>query len=263
MGRRHVNALEFAAFVALGVVAGAYGTLIGVGGGVLVVPVLLLAHVAPKDAAGTSMAVVLANSVSGSISFLRRGRVDVRSGLVFALAGLPGALLGALADQFVPRRVFGFLFGVLLAFVGARLFINPGNAASRDATVADEGNTAGFRTLPAAVIGLGAGFLASVFGIGGGIIFVPTMVYLFGFPAYVATATSTFIIALTALFGTASHAYYHDVLWLPAVAIALGAIAGAQIGVQLAQRVRVPHLLRLFSLAVIFAALWLFYKALT
>jgi uncharacterized protein len=258
-----VSGLEFAAFVALGVVAGAYGTLIGVGGGLLVVPVLLLAHVAPKDAAGTSMAVVLANAASGSISFLRRRRVDVRSGLIFALAGLPGALLGAVADQFVPRRLFGFLFGVLLASVGARLFINPGNAASRGATVADQGNTAGFRVLPAAAIGLGAGFLASVFGVGGGIIFVPTMVYLFAFPAYVATATSTFVIALTALFGTASHAYYHDVLWLPAVAIALGAIAGAQIGVQLAQRVRVPQLLRLFSLAVIFAALWLFYKALT
>jgi uncharacterized protein len=257
-----VSALEFAAFVVLGVVAGAYGTLIGVGGGVLVVPVLLLAHVAPKDAAGTSMAVVLANSASGSFSFLRKHRVDVRSGLVFALAGLPGALLGGLADQHVPRRLFSFLFGLLLAFVGARLFINPGNAAGRDAKVADVWNTAGFRPLPAAAIGLLAGFLASVFGVGGGIIFVPSMVYLFAFPAHVAAATSTFVIALTALFGTASHAYYHDVLWLPAVAIAAGAIVGAQIGVQLSQRVRVPQLLRLFSLAVIFAALWLFYKAL-
>jgi len=91
--------LEAAAFVMLGFVAGTYGTIIGVGGGVLVAPVLLLAHAAPKEAAGTSMAVVLANAASGSFTFLRQRRVDVRAGLVFAVAGVPGALLGGLADQ--------------------------------------------------------------------------------------------------------------------------------------------------------------------
>jgi uncharacterized membrane protein YfcA len=255
-----VSALEAAAFIALGVAAGTYGTLIGVGGGVLIVPVLLFAHVAPKDAAGTSMAVVLANAASGSLSYVRQRRVDVRAGIIFALAGLPGALLGALADQYVPRRLFSFLFALLLAFVGARLFVRPGQDMGGEAAIADARHTVGFRPWLAAAIGLGAGFAASMFGIGGGIVFVPSMIYLFSFPAHVATATSTFIIALTAIFGTASHAYYHDVLWGPAILIAVGAIAGAQIGVRIAPRVRVPHLMRLFSLAVLLAALWLFYK---
>lgn len=257
-----MNALEGAGFIALGLVAGIYGTLVGVGGGLLIVPILLLNHVAPKDAAGTSMAVVLANAASGSVSYLRQRRVDVRSAFVFALAGLPGALLGGIVDQYVPRKLFSLLFSALLLFVGVRFFLKPGDDAEGSAAVVSTRNTAGFRPLLAAAIGLIAGFLASMFGIGGGIIFVPTMAYLFGFPAHIATATSTFIIALTAIFGTASHAYYHDVLWGPAIAIAIGAVFGAQIGARIAPRVRMPQLMRLFSLAVLFAALWLLYKAL-
>ncbi|MDQ6768294.1 MAG: sulfite exporter TauE/SafE family protein [Candidatus Eremiobacteraeota bacterium] len=252
--------LEAAAFIALGLVAGSYGTLIGVGGGLLVVPALLLMHAAPKEAAGSSMAVVLANAVSGSLTYLRQRRIDVRAGLIFALAGLPGALLGGFVDQNVPKRLFSLLFALLLAGIGLRLVLRPGRDEA-EAAIADGHSTAGFRPGLAALIGLGTGFLASMFGIGGGLIFVPSLVYMFAFPAHVATATSTFIIALTALFGTASHAYYHDVLWGPTALIASGAIAGAQVGARLAPRVRGSQLLRIFAVAVLLVALWLFYKA--
>ncbi len=257
-----MNALEGAGFIALGLVAGTYGSLVGVGGGLLIVPILLMSHVAPKDAAGTSMVVVLANAASGSVSYLRQRRVDIRSAIVFAIAGLPGALLGGLVDQYVPRKLFSLLFGSFLLFVGVRLFLKPGQDVGGAAAVVNTRNTAGFQPVLAAAIGLVAGFLASMFGIGGGLIFVPSMAYLFAFPAHIATATSTFIIALTAIFGTASHAYYHDVLWGPAIALAIGAVAGAQIGARIAPRVPVLQLMRLFSLAVLFAALWLLYKAL-
>jgi hypothetical protein len=209
------------------------------------------------------MAVVLANAASGSVSYLRQRRVDVRSAYVFAVAGAPGALLGGFFDQYVPPKLFSLLFAVLLLVVGVRLFLKPGQDAAGGAAVVGTHNTVGFRPMPALAIGLVAGFLASVFGIGGGIIFVPSMALLFGFPAHIATATSTFIIALTAIVATGSHAYYHDVLWGPAIFIAIGAVAGAQIGARIAPRVRAPRLMRFFSLAVLFAALWLFYKALS
>lgn len=251
------------AFVALGLAAGTYGALIGVGGGVLIVPALLLwQHVAPKDAAGTSMAVVLANATSGSVTFLRQHRVDVRSAIVFAVAGIPGAVLGGMADQIVAPRIFSLLFAAFLGVVGLRLLVHPGQATSTTPGIADAAATRGFRPLPAIVIGLGAGFVASLFGVGGGIIFVPTMVYLFGYPAHVATATSTFIIALTAIVATGTHAAYRDVLWGPAAWLALGAIIGAQIGARLAPRVRAAGLLRLFALAVLVAAGWLSYRSL-
>ena len=255
-----MSPLEAALFVLLGVIAGTYGTLIGVGGGLLVVPVLLFLHVAPKQAAGTSMAVVLANAISGSASFLRQRRVDVRAGVIFAVAGIPGAVLGGLADQVVPPRVFTLLFATFLTLVAVRLLLRPGQDAGAP-VIADEHARAGFRPLLAAVIGFATGFVASLFGVGGGIIFVPALAYLFGFPAHVATATSTFTIALTAIVATASHAYYGDVLWQAALWIALGAVVGAQIGARLAPLVRAPGLLRLFAVAVLIAAAWLFYRA--
>jgi len=98
--------------------------------------------------------------------------------------------------------------------------------------------------------------------VGGGIIYVPTMSYLFAFPAHVATATSTSIIALTALVATASHTFYHDVRWLAAILLAIGAVAGAQLGARIAPRIRAPGLLRLFALAMLLTAAWLFYRAL-
>ncbi len=258
-----MNGLDLAAFLALGFVAGAYGTLVGIGGGLLVVPVLIFAHYPPKDAAGTSMVVVLANAMSGSLSYLRQSRVHVRAASVFALAGVPGALLGGLVDQYVPRRLFSLLFGLLLAFVAVRIFISRERVGNDNSMRATTFNASPFPAPVAAIVGFLAGFIASVFGVGGGLIFVPTMVYVFHFLPHIATATSTFIIALTAIFGTASHAYYHDIRWGPALAIAGGAIVGAQVGARIAPRIHHSQLLRLFSIAVFIAALWLLYRAIS
>lgn len=257
-----MSGLDLAGFLVLGFVAGAYGTLVGIGGGLLVVPVLIFAHYPPKDAAGTSMVVVLANAASGSVSYLRQGRVHVRAAFVFALAGIPGALLGGLVDQFVPRRLFSLLFGLLLSIVAVRIFVSRGTVVNGNGTDAPTAITSAFSVPIAAIVGLLAGFVASVFGVGGGLIFVPTMVYVFGFLPHVATATSTFIIALTAIFGTASHAHYHDIRWEPALAIAGGAIVGAQLGSRIAPRVHHSQLLRLFAIAAFLAALWLFHRVL-
>lgn len=253
--------LEIAGFLALGFVAGGYGTLVGIGGGLLVVPVLIFAHYPARIAAGTSTFVVLGTALSGSLAYLKQGRIHLRAALIFALASLPGALLGALADQHVPQRLFSALFALLLAIAAVRAAIGtPQKESHAEANAA--GIQAKFPVAAAIAVGFFAGFIASVLGVGGGLIFVPTMVYLFGFAAHVATATSASIIALTAIAGTVSHAFYNDIRWGPAVAIACGAIAGAQVGASIAPRVRSPQLLRLFSIGLFAASLWLAFRAL-
>lgn len=250
--------LEIAGFLALGFLAGGYGTLVGIGGGLLVVPVLIFAHYPAKIAAGTSTVVVLGTAVSGSIAYLRQGRVHLGAAVTFALAGLPGAVLGAFVDQHIPQRLFSGLFALLLLVMAARAFTSRVEDRPIEAGVA----RTRFPVGAAIAIGFCAGVIASALGVGGGLIFVPTMVYLFGFAAHVATASSASIIALTAVAGTASHAYYHDIRWAPAVAIAVGAVGGAQVGARLAPRVRSQQLMRLFSLGMVAAALWLLYRAL-
>jgi uncharacterized protein len=257
-----VNWLEIVAFLALGFVAGSYGTLVGIGGGLIVVPVLIFSHYPDRIAAGTSMVVVLANAASGSTSFLQQRQVNVRAGILFALAGLPGALLGATVDQHVPQKLFNLLFGILLAIIGVRIFIAPANQPTTATANENHGIAANFSVALVLAFGFLAGFVASIFGVGGGLIYVPTMVYLLGFATHVATATSTFTIAITAIFGTISHAYYHDIRWGPAIAIALGAIAGGQVGALVAPRVRSAQLLQFFSIAIFVAAVWLVYRSL-
>lgn len=254
-----MNWLEIAGFLVLGFAAGTYGTLIGVGGGLVMVPVLIFLHASPKEAAGTSMAAVLANAVSGSISYLRRRRIQIPTGFLFAAAGVPGAILGALLDQYIPRRVFGLLFAALLVFMGARLLLAR-NANGHDARELPAHISRG-RQAAGMCIAFVAGFVASVFGVGGGIIYVPTMLSILQFPAHIATATSTFIIALTAIFATASHAHYHDILWVPAAALAAGAVGGAQVGAVLHKRIAASRLVKLFALGVLLTAAYLIYKS--
>jgi len=278
------------ALVALGLFAGGYGTMVGLGGGFLLVPAFLFMHYDPRVAAGTSMAVVLANAASGSASYLRQRRADVRTALTFAVAGIPGAWLGALIDQVLPLRLFSILLAALLAWIGVRLLTT--GAHSRDklesAAVRDdeprpglssedqerflsrdfvdsEGVRHTYRYNLAAGVALSfaSGFVASTFGIGGGLVLVPAMVYVFGFPAHVATATSHLIIAITAFFGTASHALYGDVLWGPAWLVGIGAVVGAQIGARLAKLVPAAPLMRLLAIGVLVTAAKLTWDALT
>src|SRR5579864_9048867 len=103
----------------VGVALGAFGTLIGAGGGFLLVPLLILLYPAarPEMITSVSLAVVFFNAFSGSLAYARMKRIDYRSGLLFAAATTPGAILGALATAYIPRPVFDAVFGVLLVVV--------------------------------------------------------------------------------------------------------------------------------------------------
>lgn len=280
---------EAVGLIALGLFAGGYGSMVGLGGGFVLVPAFLLLHYDSRVAAGTSIFVVLLNAASGSIQYLRQRRVDLRSAIVFATAGIPGAWLGAAIDQVIPQRVFLFVFAALLAWAAIRLLTTSklthaelSAEAHRDdeprpGLVDDESrgiitrdfrdrqgvrHTYRYNLAEGVMISIGAGFVASSLGVGGGLVQVPAMIYLFGFPPHVAIATSTLIIALTAFFGTASHALYGDVAWTPALLVGLGAVVGAQFGARLAKRAPEKPLLRLLALAVIVTAAKLIWDAL-
>src|SRR5207245_2044054 len=110
--------------IPLGFVVGAFGTLIGAGGGFILVPALLLLYPTAKPSVitGISLAVVFFNAASGSIAYARERRIDWRTGLTFAAATTPGAVFGALAVSFVPRGVFDALFGLLLLGLAVVMF---------------------------------------------------------------------------------------------------------------------------------------------
>ncbi|MGQ9571854.1 MAG: sulfite exporter TauE/SafE family protein [Dehalococcoidia bacterium] len=251
---------------ALGLVVGGLGTIIGVGGGFILVPVLLLTypHDAPALITSISLAVVFFNALSGALGYAGLRRIDYRSGLMFALATIPGAIAGATAVNWLPRRAFEIAFGMLLIGVSIYIAFRTGAAqgrrlaslpasAQRSLTDAD-GVTYAYRFNRGLGITISflVGFVASLLGVGGGIIHVPAMVSLLNFPAHIATATSHFILVFTAFTGSAVHIVDGSLAegWPRVLALAVGAVAGAQIGARLSGRLPAGVIVRLLAAAL-------------
>src|SRR5579862_6483045 len=118
---------EYCGLLLLGLAVGLYGTLVGAGGGFLLVPILLLIYRAgrPEVIAALSLAVVFFNAASGSVAYARMGRVDFRAGMIFGALAVPGALLGAATTRFFSSHAFDLMLGPLLVLIGGYLVFRP------------------------------------------------------------------------------------------------------------------------------------------
>jgi uncharacterized membrane protein YfcA len=218
---------RFALFVLLGFLAGGFGTLIGAGGGFVLLPLLVFLYPQDPPAVLTaiSLSVVFANATSGTIAYARMGRIDVRAGLWFALAGLPGALLGAAVTQRLDHRVFDPMLGVVLLAGAVAILLRsngaPAPSGGSGTRVLVERD--GTRHVYAPRLALGATLSAGV-----------------GFLSNVATATSHFVLACLSLAAVLVHARAGTLAlgWSRALPLALGAVLGAQVGARISSRVR-------------------------
>lgn len=267
-----MSGVEIVILAALGFFAGIFGTLIGIGGGVIFVPTfLLLFHFTPQQAVGTSLTAVFFNTLSGSLSYLYQKRVDLRAGWKFALATLPGALVGAWLARYLTSLILALVFGFLLIGVAIFIFLRAephkrdesGDRYTR--TLIDfQGEV--FKYSPKEGRGIAVSFvvgiISSLLGIGGGIIHVPMLIFLLGFPIHIATATSHFVLAISTFFGSGSHLLLGNVLILPAIIAAAFAIPGAQIGARLSRKVRGKLIAYLLAIALLLAGLRLLFKSL-
>ena len=249
--------MEYILFVALGIGVGAFGTLVGIGGGLICVPIFIFlmsdGGIFPYfstagQIAGTSMFIVLSNAVSGTYAYIAQKRVYFKAAVPFALATLPGAFFGSYIVDNFSLSMLHFYFGVFLLVMAILMYWNATRKHHSDAKDLPQ-NFKFNRTL-----GIGSsafvGFLSSIFGIGGGVIHVPLMVYLLGFPVHVATATSHFVLAVSALSGVVSHFILDHIVWIPAVGIGIGAVIGAQIGARISKKTKSKVILALLSLAM-------------
>jgi uncharacterized membrane protein YfcA len=236
--------------IGLGLLVGAYGTLIGVGGALVLVPVLLFLYpdASPLVITGVSLAIVLVNAIGATFAYARQRRADYRNGLVFAVGTVPGVLLGIFTLQFISRPSFTLVFGLAMVLISAFLIFR-----GEPATKAESLNGSYHCNRPLGFsISIGAGYLAGLLGIGGGIIHVPIMVYIMCFPTHVATATSSFILVFTGITGTLTHlsqgSYGSD--WAVILWLAAGVVVGSQLGARLSKRLHGRTLIRLLAAAL-------------
>jgi len=254
--------------------AGAVGSILGLGGGILLVPILTIFYgVDLHYAMGASIISVIATSSGAAASYLRTGLSNLRIGLFLVLATISGALVGALLAGVVPVRALELILGLALsysAFTTVRQLhdelperLSEDRFALRfdlegryhDLRLGREVAYRAQRVAPGFVAMFGAGVLSGMLGIGSGAFKVLAMDYLMRLPMKVSTATSNFMIGLTAAATAGIYWSRGDINVLIAAPVAIGVLAGAYLGTMLMARMRNTTVRKLFLPIVVYLAL--------
>ena len=216
----------------VGTGVGAFSGAFGVGGGIMLVPFLVLARRMPqKQAQATSLVMVAMAATAGAVRYALNGDVAWLAGGFIAIGGLAGAWLGAHLVQRSPGAVLQALFGGLVIVAGLRMLWTSGTP---DPTTSDVAALSVPLALGYALAGVGMGLLSALFGIGGGILLVPVLVGLFGYTQHLAAGTSLAVMVPIALVGAIRLTRPGLTQWAQGARFGAGAIVGALIGASLA-----------------------------
>jgi len=272
-----------------GVAAGAFGSLLGLGGGVLIVPLLTLGFGLPlREAVGVSLICVIMTSSAAAGVFLERHVANLRLGMTLELFTATGALIGGSVAFLLDERLLAFLFAVLLLYVALTMarsgmpepVLDPDDDGTDPTPTADASVAA---TVPAdpptlleslsgpgyrvrnlgrgVVVATGAGIVSALLGIGGGIIKVPLMNLAMGVPLRVATATSNMMIGITAAASALIYSIHGGLDVYVAGPTAIGVFIGATAGSRLGHRVELRYLRVLFVVVMVYTAIEMLLRA--
>lgn len=256
--------------VLIGLVAATFGSLVGLGGGIILVPGLIFLgpafleqDISSQTAVATSLAVLIFTSLSSTLAYRKVKRVDWRSGLLLFVTSGPASMLGAALTQSFKNDSFQLVFGFFMLFMALLMVVKERmkplhiNWKTKRSFVDGAGITHeyGQNIALMLVIGFMVGCISGLFGIGGGSLFVPLMVLLFRFPPHIATATSMFVIFLSSILGTTVHAYNGAVDWWLVLVLAPSAWIGGKIGASIANRMSGKGLLLLLRLTLFVLAI--------
>jgi uncharacterized protein len=260
-----------------GVAAGFFGSLLGLGGGTLIVPLLTLVFDLPLlTAVGVSLVCVIVTSGASAGVFLERHVANLRLGMTLELFTAIGALVGGLAAFLLPETALEILFAALLIYTSVTMArsgrvvvppeapLRPDEPGERFFDADLSGPTYRVARIPLGAAGsVGAGVVSALLGIGGGLVKVPVMHIVMGVPLRVATATSNLMMGITASAGAII--YLSRGLIDPYVAspTALGVFVGASLGSRVAHRIDLRILRGLFVAILLYTAVQMLLRALS
>lgn len=272
--------------IACGMVVGLSLGLTGGGGSIFAIPLLVyVLGVAPREAVGVSLAAVGATAAVGFVQRWYRGEVEVFTGLLFAVAGMLGAPLGAWLGRYVPESALLLGFAGLMGLVAVRMWRKarsrpeealavraavgspdePGPTCRRD----PEGKLRLTSRCASLLVVVGAltGVLSGLFGVGGGFVIVPALVFFSGMGIHRAVATSLMVITLISASGvgsvlalTATSASGSPFPWALTGTFVAGGVLGMGLGTALARRLAGPRLQQLFAIAILCVAAFIVIK---
>jgi uncharacterized membrane protein YfcA len=239
-----------AVLISVGFAAGTLGSMLGVGGGIIMVPALTFLNVPPTQTASTSLIAVTSTSISSTIEYSRQKRIYYRLSLEMAACAIPGGVLGAILSDYLSEESFKMYFGILLILTG--LYILYRNSIITQGVVKKRTTALRAAVFAAAFC---SGIISSLFGVGGGIIFVPAMLLVLGLTMQRAVATSQLTLLMTSISGVFTHSYLGHPDYLQALALSAGAFAGAQIGARISRMPKEMVLQRLLGVMLMAVAI--------
>ncbi|MBT8251750.1 MAG: sulfite exporter TauE/SafE family protein [Nitrosopumilus sp.] len=243
-------------FILLGFAAGVLGSMIGLGGGIIVVPVLTFLGFPPTAAASNSLFAALSNAVASTISYSKQKRIEISLGLKLGLLSIPGTVLGAVISTDVAPEIFKILFGFVLIASASYIFLRK-KIESKEKRLSKQ----------IMIFTIGASFFAGIisafFGIGGGIIFVPLMVVGMGMAMKRAAPTSQLILLFSSLSGVIVHTLLGHPDFAQAGFLAIGSFAGGLVGARLSIDIKERYLQIIVSVVILIAAGKLFLDSAT
>ncbi len=269
----------FGLAVLFGTVVGFALGMTGGGGGVFAVPLLVYGlGIAPREAVGISLASVGGTALAGVVPRLWRGEVEMRTGMLFAIAGMVGAPVGSYLSTVIPETVLLVMFGCLMLVVAWRMWAKTRNPKlvigvcatesralhNRSACQRDEDGTLRLNSRCArllVLVGFVTGILSGMFGVGGGFVIVPALVLFSGMEIHRAVGTSLLAIFLISISGVTSYVAAGRELSLELTLLFLsGGVVGIWLGSLIAKKLNGPTLQKVFATAVVMVAVFVIVK---
>ncbi len=258
-----------------GFVAGTFGALLGLGGGVFLIPFLVFITGLPMhQAIATSIVAVIATSSAGAAMNLERRTVNMRLGMLLEIATVSGAILGGITANYLSAGILTRLFSGLLLSVAVLMIwrarrnngqetLNTNGVLPGSFVDSATGETVVYavKKVPVSLaVSLVAGNVSGLLGVGGGIFKVPVMNMLSGVPIKAATATSNFMIGVTAAASAFIYFAHGHLNPIVASTAALGVLAGSMTGVRMSRRIRSTALTWIFAVVLLIISIELFLR---
>lgn len=253
----------------IGLAIGTVSSMIGVGGGFLIVPTLVLVFCLPaQKAVGTSLMAITFTTLSATLAYAVQRRIDYKLGLWLDLLDIPGVMVGAYLTTLLTSRVLASLFGMFLIVVAFYVIKQKAMEETPSTRMVPTGwkreltdssgkrfNYIVRRPLFGLVSSFTGGFVAGMFGVGGGLVDTAAMILVLGIPTHIAIATSMFGMTITAVAGVIAQGAFGNIAYDYAIPLIMGVVCGAQVGSLMAKRLESRTLRKIFSVAMILIGL--------
>jgi len=261
--------MEYLLLFATGFIISAFGTLVGFGGGVFMVPILTLLFQVPIHLAiGCVIVALFPSALLSTMHNTRLGLIDFKVGIMLEIPTIVGTVIGAKLTSYLPTHQLEILFSIMIAFVGVLMLKKKADSPPSRFTLFKKLNempprfvrqtpqgTYRMSGLTVTLFGGTSGIIAGLFGIGGGFLKGPLMVLGFGMPARVAAPTALFMIVITSAVGSISHFLLGHIQWTIGLVLVLGFTLGAVFGNRKARLIPERTLVKYIGSGLLMASL--------